>query len=65
MSILLDDLTCNGTESSLLMCSSSSSNVVVPFLNDCSHDEDAGVVCNSKNSYIYDIDFLHQVNCSV
>ena len=47
-SILLDDLTCHGTEYSLLMCSSTNSSTVVPFLNNCKHNEVAGVICNSE-----------------
>ena len=39
-SILLDDLHCRGTESSLLRCSHNGINT-----HDCGHHEDAGVTC--------------------
>ena len=38
--ILLDELQCNGTESSLLDCERNDF-----YTNDCDHSEDAGVRC--------------------
>ena len=38
-SIVLDDVQCEGDESSLFSCMASTT-------NDCSHSEDAGVVCS-------------------
>ena len=46
--VWLDDLQCDGTESSLLFCSHSGIAV-----HNCEHDEDAGVVCSSM--YLYTI----------
>ena len=41
--IFLDEVTCNGTETSLLEC------FHVGWRNhDCSHTEDAGVICHNK-----------------
>ena len=45
-SILLDDLACTGSESSLASCSHSELNS-----NSCGHDEDAGVVCSNGELY--------------
>ena len=39
--IVLDDLDCSGSESSLVDCPSDSS----VLINDCNHTEDAGVRC--------------------
>ena len=45
-SILLDDMECTGTEANLLDCSGETEE------HDCSHQEDAGVVCEGwSNSY--------------
>jgi len=41
--ILLDGVQCNGTESNLLECSGNGLGV-----HDCSHVEDAGVICRSS-----------------
>ena len=41
--VWLDDLQCDGSESSLLYCSHSGIAV-----HNCEHDEDAGVVCSSE-----------------
>ena len=42
-SVILDDLVCNGDEDNLMEC---------PRLNNCNHDEDAGVTCqmDGKNN---------------
>ena len=46
--ILLDDVTCLGTETSILQCSTKPWGV-----SDCRHNEDVGVIClNSRSSYI-------------
>ena len=49
-SILLDDLTCNGSEVSLLMCPSANSSVVQLYSHNCNHQEDAGVICNGRRA---------------
>ena len=46
-SILLDNLVCEGDESSLLNCAS---DVAIGY-SDCQHSEDAGVKCEGK--YIF------------
>ena len=46
--ILLDDLRCTGTESSLLSCSHSGIGVTY-----CSHSNDAGVVCPTCKLHVY------------
>ena len=48
--ILLDDLRCNGTESSLFNCRNNGIGT-----HDCSHSEDAGVLCSTWlcNYYAY------------
>ena len=43
-SILLDNLVCEGDESSLLNCAS---DVAIGY-SDCQHSEDAGVKCEGK-----------------
>ena len=45
-SILLDDLMCTGDEVSLLQCL----NVGDIGTHDCTHDEDAGVICESNDN---------------
>ena len=42
--ILLNNVMCAGTEPSLLNCTFSS----MPFMQNCSHSDDAGVVCIGK-----------------
>lgn len=44
--ILLDDITCAGDEQSLLQCHHDDIGV-----HDCSHDEDAGVICQGEFLY--------------
>ena len=44
--IWLDEVRCTGQESSLLTCE----NHMIDGQHDCSHDQDAGVVCLSKQS---------------
>ena len=44
--IILDDLDCSGSESSLFDCSSDSPVLV----HDCDHSEDAGVRCLCKDA---------------
>ena len=51
-SILLDDLTCNGSEVSLLMCPSANSSVVQLYSHNCNHQEDAGVICNGRSEMV-------------
>jgi len=47
--ILLDDLTCAGTEQSLLNCPRN-----IPLLsNNCNHSEDAGVKCQGNILYLH------------
>ena len=46
--ILLDNLHCNGTESSLLRCTHNGLNV-----HNCGHCDDAGVTCKNKVSNNY------------
>lgn len=41
--IMLDDLKCTGSERSLLQCNNKGW-----FTNNCDHDEDVGVICNSR-----------------
>ena len=43
--ILLDDVACTGTENALVNCTYDSST------SDCSHYEDAGVLCQSKHCF--------------
>ena len=43
--ILLDDLDCSGTESSLLQCQKRGG------MHDCNHTEDAGVRCGGNVKY--------------
>ena len=42
--ILLDQVICDGSEDNLLNCSHSGIGI-----SDCSHNEDAGVICNCEN----------------
>ena len=46
VAIVLDDVQCTGTEEGLLNCSNSGVGV-----HDCTHAEDAGVICNG--TYVY------------
>lgn len=51
--IVLDDLDCNGTENGLHNCPSDVRNMST---HDCTHSEDAGVVCGGKKTkFIYKI----------
>ena len=47
--ILLDNVACTGTETRLVDCRSSRLGV-----HDCSHSEDAGVICQGIESYYFD-----------
>ena len=47
-SIYLDDLLCTGSEDNLVQCPRKDN--AVDFQTDCSHSEDAGVICESKQS---------------
>ena len=44
-SIVMDDVHCTGTESTLTSCTHTTN-------HNCGHSEDAGVRCNSKYNYI-------------
>ena len=50
MSIVLDDVTCYGNETSLEICRS-----ITSLTSDikCSHFEDAGVICNGDSRLIF------------
>ena len=43
LDIFLDAVACNGTEGALLECGNNGLGV-----HDCTHNEDAGVICNGK-----------------
>lgn len=46
--ILLDNVRCTGTESSLSLCAHDSW-----FTHDCSHEEDAGVICSGEGAFAF------------
>ena len=51
--IHLDDVRCSGSEAALINCTYDPSTV------DCSHREDAGVLCQSKKTFILSrIDYI-------
>lgn len=51
VSILLDDVTCYGSETSLESCRAIMSGLTSDI--ECSHLEDAGVICNGEVHYVY------------
>ena len=52
--ILLDNVVCRGTESSLLECNTN------PIgLHNCDHSEDAGVRCEGINIFYFNPMYLH------
>ena len=48
--IYLDDVACTGDESRLTSCNTSTS--------DCSHSEDAGVLCQPSGIYVYNVGYV-------
>ena len=46
-SILMDNVQCNGMETSLIHCAFKGW-----YTNDCSHDDDAGVLCGGNKSLL-------------
>jgi hypothetical protein len=55
--ILMDDVTCTGSEDNILKCKMSAIGV-----NDCFHDEDVSIVCTGKT---YSIEWAVVVKCQL
>ena len=59
--ILLDNLLCTGSETSLIDCMRRDN--ITLFGSDCDHSEDAGVICEGKTSAVQHTYIIIGVPC--